>query len=209
MTSFVRYDIERSIYNEDPFTDSSPGLRAVYTVTEQQELPDDGIFVFKKIKTGYSDEDAAFSHIASAVDMEDFPYGTPDPDSVWFRTNVLDLVFHTEDEAAEVQTLVDEDIRVLTTGVDRTNDLDNPEEVTVPSEQTSTTPGGTDVGTGDPTLSISFPVALAAAPSGRVLVSITPSISFKVTAVTASGFDLASNVNITSGHTVRWQVVSA
>ena len=209
MTASVIYDIQRSTYAGVPYTDSAPGYRFLITVTSVTELPDDGIFVFKKIVNGQGTENAVFSNIASIVDMENLPYGTPDTNDVWFRTNVLDLVVNTEDEADELLVLLRGDIFVLNTGADRTNDLSNPESVLIPSEQSATTPGGTTVGAGDPTLSITFPVTLAAVPTSRVLVSITPSISFKIANLTTDGFDLVSSVNITASHSVRWQVVSA
>ena len=209
MTAFVRYDIQRSTYAEVPYTDSAPGLRLLFTVTAVQDLPDDGVFVFKKVVNGKGTEDAIFSNVASIVDMANLPYGTPDIGDVWFRTNVLDLIINTEEQADELIVLLDGDLFVLNTGADRTNDLSNPESVLIPSEQSTVTPSGVTIGNDDPTLSVAFPVSLASIPTGRVLVSITPSIAFKITNLTIAGFDLVSSVDITSTHVVRWRVVSA
>ena len=208
MTAFIRYDVQLSEFTAVPFTDSAPGRRALVTITEVSGLQDDIVFVYKQIPAvNGSPSDSVFSHIASVVDQEDFPVGAPDSGDVWFRANQLDLVVATDEQIEEILEFLKQDLKLLANAADQLLLLENPSSEIAPSGVTETTPGGETVGEDVATLRIDFPVPLDVAPTGRVLVAISPSISFKVVAVDTNGFDLASNVTITSGHTVRWQVV--
>ena len=200
----VSYQVQRSNFTEAPFTDSAPGRRLLVTITDIPGAGDLGGFVYKLVPGRNA---AVFSHVATPADIEDWNLDTPDTDEIWFRSATLDLVVRSDTEIDEILENLAQDFRLLANGLDSINSLTAGEDLVEPSDLTATAPEGETVGNDDPTLRVNFPVALDAAPVGRLLVGITPSIAMKITNIDAAGFDIASSVNITAGHSVKWKVL--
>ena len=102
------------------------GIRLRVTVTEADGMPSK-IFAYQSIKMRPSTNQSvsAFDHVCSPPDLADYPEDTPlvgsQPD--WFRTDFVDVLLRSEDEALRVWDLIVVDVMVLKKSLDTTDIL--------------------------------------------------------------------------------------
>ena len=111
------------------------GYRMVVRATESHAMPVE-IFVFQR-KPGsgadphvpYLDE---FTNIASPADLEEYPVGAPiDPNMPFFRLATVDLVFRSEEIAAEAWAGILSDTAGLVEALNYMDSLSQVEEVII------------------------------------------------------------------------------
>ena len=123
------------------------GYRMVVRATESHAMPVE-IFVFQR-KPGsgadphvpYLDE---FTNIASPADLEEYPVGAPiDPNMPFFRLATVDLVFRSEEIAAEAWAGILSDTAGLVEALNYMDNLSQVEEVIIgnPTPSSSSSSG--------------------------------------------------------------------
>jgi len=94
----------------------------------------DAIFVFETQVTDVMtlDKKGVFKGIATPVDLQELPVGTPLVGGELFRKNIVDLIVRSPEMETAVWTAIHDDIETLITSLDELVELLQPEEVTVP-----------------------------------------------------------------------------
>lgn len=119
------------------------GIRIRITATEATNMPTK-IFAYQMlpVKPGSTQAVAAFDHICSSVDLEEYPEDEAIPNSrpAWFRLNYVDVMVRSREEAREFINSVLEDVKLLKNTLDTADDLlpggdawiGPPPEITIP-----------------------------------------------------------------------------
>lgn len=81
------------------------------SAAENEEEPSPKLFVFHASATAGADR---FSHIASAVDLEELPVDAPSDTQPYYRMQEVTLVFRRLDELLRIWGLIQEDVQALT-----------------------------------------------------------------------------------------------
>lgn len=119
------------------------GIRIRITATEANNMPTK-IFAYQMqpVKPGATQQVAAFDHVCSSVDLEEYPEDEAVPNSrpAWFRLNYVDVMVRSREEAREFINSVLEDVKVLKNTLDTADELlpggdtwiGPPPEITIP-----------------------------------------------------------------------------
>jgi len=117
------------------------GYRIVVNATESSGIPKE-IFVFQR-KPGSGADPAVpyldeFTNIASPADLEEYPVGAPiDPNAPFFRMATVDLVFRSEELAADAWAGILSDAAGLVEALNYMDNLSQVEEVIIGTPPTS------------------------------------------------------------------------
>ena len=94
------------------------------------------------VKPGSTQSVAAFDHICSSVDLEEYPEDEAVPNSrpAWFRLNYVDVMVRSREEAREFINSILEDVKLLKNTLDTADELvpggdtwiGPPPEITIP-----------------------------------------------------------------------------
>ena len=119
------------------------GIRIRITATEANNMPTK-IFAYQMlpVKPGGAQSVAAFDHVCSSVDLEEYPEDEAVPNSrpAWFRLNYVDVMVRSREEAREFINSVLEDVKILKNTLDTADELlpggdtwiGPPPEITIP-----------------------------------------------------------------------------
>lgn len=102
------------------------GIRLRITATEATGMPTK-IFAYQMlpVRPGGTEQVAAFDHVCSSVDLEEYPEDQAVPNSrpAWFRLNYVDVMVRSRDEAREFINSVLEDVQMLKNTLDIADEL--------------------------------------------------------------------------------------
>lgn len=119
------------------------GIRIRITATQATNMPTK-IFAYQMqpVKPGGTQQIAAFDHVCSSVDLEEYPEDEAEPNSrpAWFRLNYVDVMVRSREEAREFINSVLEDVKLLKNTLDIADDLlpggetwiGTPPDITIP-----------------------------------------------------------------------------
>lgn len=90
------------------------------------------------VKPGETEPLAAFDHVCSVVDIEEYPEDAPDTNSrpAWFRADYVDVFLRSREEVRAFIAAVLEDIQILKNTLDIADDLQPAGEVWIGAEVT-------------------------------------------------------------------------
>lgn len=77
------------------------------------------------VKPGSTQQIAAFDHVCSSVDLEEYPEDEAVPNSrpAWFRLNYVDVMVRSREEAREFINSILEDVQLLKNTLDIADNL--------------------------------------------------------------------------------------
>ena len=88
------------------------------------------------VKPGDTEQLAAFDHVCSVVDIEEYPEDAPDENSrpAWFRADYVDVFLRSREEVRAFINAVLEDVQILKNTLDIADDLQPAGEVWIGAE---------------------------------------------------------------------------
>lgn len=116
----IEWAVSRQYYND------IDGIRVRIEATEATGMPTK-IFAYQMVplKPGTMEQVAAFDHVCSSVDLEEYPENAPVENSrpAWFRLNYVDVLLRSREETREFVNSVLEDVQILKNTLDITEEL--------------------------------------------------------------------------------------
>lgn len=107
-------------FQRDHVPNVHDAFRIVVVASDAHLMPDE-IFAFRQIplQPGTAETSEVFDHVCSPVDLEEYPIGAPLTNAVppWFRTDTVDLVYRTREQAMEALQLIVQDVISLINGM--------------------------------------------------------------------------------------------
>ena len=156
------------------------GYRMVVRAVESNAMPIE-VFVFQRKPGSGADPDVPyldeFTNIASPADLEEYPVGAPiDPNMPFFRLARADLVFRSEEIAAEAWAGILSDVAGLVEALNYMDSLSQVEEVIIgtPTPSSSSSSSQPSSSSGGPSSSSS---GQPSSPSSSSSPSVAPSSS--------------------------------
>jgi|688.fasta_scaffold201458_2 hypothetical protein len=102
------------------------GIRVRITATEANNMPTK-IFAYQMlpVRPGATEQVAAFDHVCSSVDLEEYPENQAFPNSrpAWFRLDYVDVMVRSREETREFIINILEDVQLLKNTLDIADDL--------------------------------------------------------------------------------------
>lgn len=113
-------------YTSRYYMNDIDGIRVRIEVDDANLMPTK-VFAYQMlpVKPGDTEQLAAFDHVCSTVDIEEYPEDAPDENSrpAWFRADYVDVFLRSQEEVRAFITAVLEDLQILKNTLDIADDL--------------------------------------------------------------------------------------